>query len=939
MKWMVLAMLAALTIPASARSVYEARPNDPAAQYVAPGSNDTATLQAAIDAVQAKSKLGIVFLAPGRYVLKDTVYIWPGIRLIGYGANRPVLSLAAATPGFAGPEKVLLFFAGDRPAAGQPVPDANPGTFYSALSNIDIEIGEGNPGAVAIRSKYAQHSFIAHSEMRLGSALAGIHESGNVIEDVRFIGGRYGLWTGQPSPGWQLTVIDSVFEGQREAAIREHDAGLTLIRPVFRHVPAAVALEPDTVHELWVSDAVLEDISGPAFAFGMEKTARNQISMERIACRAVPVFVAMTDSGRKFAAPAADYVVKRFSHGLTFADAAAAPTMATSFDAAPGTVAAPVSDLKAIPPMADWFNVREAGARGDGKTDDTAALQKAIAGHRVLYFPSGIYMVGATLALKSDTVLIGLHPAVTQILLPDATPAFAGVGPLKPLIETPAGGTNILAGLGVYTSGNNPRAAGVLWRSGTQSFINDVRFLGGHGTPRSAASAPPPPMFANYPYDYPYNANHSADPDPARRWDSQYPSLMVTGGGTFLDIWTPSTFAEAGMVVADSTTPGRVYQLSVEHHVRHEVQVRNSAQWQFYALQTEEERGESGHALPLEVIGSEDILFANTFAYRVISADQPAPMQVKVSGSRDIRFRNLHNYSNSKVIFDASVVDTDRGVTVYDRELAVLDINPGPQAAPLDKRLTKLADGFANVSGAAAGPDGALYFIDTQRQTLYRWNGHLENVADAPLAPVNLAVDGAGNVMAVSYHDEGVVYALAPDRTMKVLAPRSRPAGARYLLPSGSWTLDRTMLGKPIAWFVSPDGTLSWPAAADFLEGHMSWGIKMAPQYRAFQFAAAKPGSTVYLSEELETRTYAAEVGADGRLMGWRLFAERGGEAAVSDAAGNVYIADGNVYVYDAAGKHTDTIVMPEHATGLVFSKDGKTLFVPTRTALYAVRR
>ena len=35
--------------------------------------------------------------------------------------------------------------------------------------------------------------------------------------------------------------------------------------------------------------------------------------------------------------------------------------------------------------------------------------------HRVLYFPSGHYVVRDTLTLKPDTVLIGLHPTLTQI--------------------------------------------------------------------------------------------------------------------------------------------------------------------------------------------------------------------------------------------------------------------------------------------------------------------------------------------------------------------------------------------------------------------------------------------------------------------------------------------------------------------------------------------
>ncbi len=178
-----------------------------------------------------------------------------------------------------------------------------PGTFYSALANIDFTVEDGNAGAVVVRARYAQHCFLAHMDFHLGPALAGIHEGGNVIEDVHFFGGTHAIWTAKPSPGWQLTIIDSSFEGQREAAILEHEAGLTLIRPHFRQVPTAVEIEPDWADELWVKDARLEDISGPAFIFGMEKSPRTEINMEGVTCRNVPVFAALGDSGKNFAAP------------------------------------------------------------------------------------------------------------------------------------------------------------------------------------------------------------------------------------------------------------------------------------------------------------------------------------------------------------------------------------------------------------------------------------------------------------------------------------------------------------------------------------------------------------------------------------------------------------------------------------------------------------
>ena len=86
------------------------------------------------------------------------------------------------------------------------------------------------------------------------------------------------------------------------------------------------------------------------------------------------------------------------------------------------------SDLATLPAGDTWVNLRDLGAKGDGHTDDTDVLQKAIAAHRTIYLPSGFYVVHDTLTLRPDTVLIGLHPGATQIILPDGTPAYQGIG-------------------------------------------------------------------------------------------------------------------------------------------------------------------------------------------------------------------------------------------------------------------------------------------------------------------------------------------------------------------------------------------------------------------------------------------------------------------------------------------------------------------------------
>ncbi len=57
------------------------------------------------------------------------------------------------------------------------IADANPSTFYSAMSNIDFEIGDGNPAAIAIRFHVAQHAYLSHMDFHIGSGLAALTRS------------------------------------------------------------------------------------------------------------------------------------------------------------------------------------------------------------------------------------------------------------------------------------------------------------------------------------------------------------------------------------------------------------------------------------------------------------------------------------------------------------------------------------------------------------------------------------------------------------------------------------------------------------------------------------------------------------------------------------------------------------------------------------------
>jgi len=987
---------------AFAASVITTRPDDPRAVFLdtLPANTDSSiTLQSAIDKA-AGTRQGIVFIPEGHYTLTRTIYVWPGVRLVGFGAARPVFLLPPNSPGFKTGMGVLVMFTGRGPNApawlgrvpfpppgtvppNNDVADADQNTFYSAMTNIDIEIGDGNPAAVAVRFHVAQHAFLSHMDFHIGSGLAAMYMVGNESEDLHFYGGRYGILTEQTSPGWQFTLIDSTFEGQQESAIREHAAGLTLIRDTFRNLPTAVDIDPGYPDQLWVKDSRFENIAGPAIVISLEHSPLTEVGVENSTLSQVPVFAKLRESGRKILGKSEIYQVKSFNYGLLVPGEGRMGVMGVRYDAVPLPAVPEMlpQAIPALPPSSEWINVHTLGVIGDGVTDDTAALQQAIGAHRALYFPSGRYVVRDTLTLKSNTVLIGLHPLLTQIDLPDETPGYDGVGAPKPIIVAPTGGTNILSGIGIFTGGINPRAVAVLWKAGEQSLIDDVRFLGGHGSGFS-----------------PYNNNHTADSDLRMRWDAQYPSLWIAdgGGGTFADIWTPNTFAHAGFEVTNTKIPGHVYELSNEHHVRNEIKFDHVENWDINAPQTEEEAGESPESLSLEINNSRNLTFANYHAYRVTRSRAPFPTAVRIYNSSDVHFRNVHVNAESgypicdnngcgtflrasKFPYENTIQDVTHHLEVREREFAVLDIPaaplqpaPPPASAILAPGATvkKLEEGFFSISGATVDAKGKLYFVDHHSQRIYSWSEQegLAVVRDNALDPVNLAFDGSGNMIVVSSAGpEGTIYTFRPDSSaedLTVLAPQpARPhSNASVILPVNWWSdgefkdqldldiMQFTTLAEMFAAdvttpktrdYVSADGSVFLPANRVFQQGPANdiSGWRFSDNLDSYGLITAAPGQRVYISSESEDITYTARVNPDGTLVNLQPFVQRGGEGVTIDSRGNVYVANGQIFVFSPQGRPIAEIDVPERPLQLVFGgRDRKTLFILAHHALFAAQ-
>ncbi|WP_263418136.1 glycosyl hydrolase family 28-related protein [Terriglobus albidus] len=969
--WVCAATLIVAAVGAEAKSVYTQRPDDPHAVYLENGafgvkgdgaSDDSDALQAAINKVQETTAAGIVYLPHGRYRLTKTIYVWTGIRIVGYGAERPVLFLAPNTPGFQdghdflGTGRYMVQFASNRPQRGGPVVDANEFTFYSGMSNVDFEIGDGNAAAIAIRFHVAQHSSLNHIDLHIGHGRAALEDVGNQASDLKIYGGEYGIISVKTSPAWQFLLMDSILEGQRKAAIHTQEVGMTLIRNRIAKTPVAVEISKGMPEQLYGRDLVLEDISRAGVVVGNVWAAHSQITLDSIACNNV---VKMLENGEsatgytEIKAPGRFWREAQLTLGLEIGNDGREAGYALRHREIPLKSAASLAktDIPELPAMNEWVNVHTLGVQGDGGTDDTPALQKAIDTHRVLYLPEGMYRLTGTLHLKPDTVLIGMNPVTTMLILLNQEPAFSGTGAEVPMVESARGGNAMMMSIGIGTGFGNPRAGGVMWRAGASSFLDDVNFSIGRGRANNLVSPNAPPT--------------SPRTGPRQETsESEQPSLWVGegGGGLFRGIWTANTTANAGLVVENTSTPSIVYQMSCEHHMHFETRFHQAQNWTVYALQTEEEKPAGAEAFAIELVNSQHILFTNLFMYRVSRNTMPKLNAVESKGSSDIRLENVHVFSMTRLAYDNAVMDFSSGVKVRTHDFTTFLIGPelkpgAPVPMPegvfaANAKLEKLADGFSNAAGLTVDEKGTLYFTDAAMQKIYRWDDTAKKAeivsADVPDPRVVQWVK-PGLLLAMDYSKSVYAVPLDGGKAQKIAEGTIEPTSGKLAITSGfhndigslqrqinhSGYIFAPRSNMAVTGFTTDEhrGYFTAPQSDVTLVAGGTW----LPYMQASQMGTlAVGGETVVVSED-DDKTYRVKLD-NIRTLSAGIFAERGGTGIAQDAAGHVFIAAGQVYIYDATGKQIGVVEIPERPSSLAIGgADRKMLFIGARGGLYSL--
>ena len=93
------------------------------------------------------------------------------------------------------------------------------------------------------------------------------------------------------------------------------------------------------------------------------------------------------------------------------------------------------------------------------------------------------------------------------------------------------------------------------------------------------------------------------------------------------------------------------------------------------------------------------------------------------------------------------------------------------------------------------------------------------------------------------------------------------------------------------------------------------------------------------LTTASENLTYSGLVGAGGQVTDLKVVAPRGGESVTRDETGNLYVANGQVFVYAPDGSMTRRIDVPERPLQLLLGgTNQRTLYILAHHALYAMQ-
>ncbi|KAJ7684640.1 exo-beta-1,3-glucanase [Mycena polygramma] len=446
----------------------------------------------------------VVYFPSGTYLVSDAIVALYYTQLIGDAANPPTLLASAGFTGFAVIDADPYI-----PGASGAQFYTNQNNFFRSVRNFVIDttrVPSALSQGTGIHWQVSQSTSLMNIVINLSTAADTAHQgiwmengSGGFLGDLVINGGKYGMWVGNQ----QFTVRNVTINNSQTAVLGAWNWGWTYQGVNINNCQVGFDLitgggtDSQAIIDATVSNTPI--FVRTSTASGGKVIGAGSLVLNNIKLTNVPTAVGVV--GGAVVLAGGTTTIDSWGQGNVATGSSSTPTFtqgdipapskpAVLLDSASGKIFGKTHPQYAAYAVSQIVSVRDQGAKGDGKTDDTAALKAifdAYAGCKIIFFDAGTYVVTDTLTIPAGTQMVGEAWSV----IAGKGSAFADVSNPKAVIQVGASGSSGVVEISdilFATIGATPGAIVVEWnvKQTTQGsagmWDSHIRLGGADGT-------------------------------------------------------------------------------------------------------------------------------------------------------------------------------------------------------------------------------------------------------------------------------------------------------------------------------------------------------------------------------------------------------------------------------------------------------------------------